>query len=70
MAAPNVGHSVIRVVNFFVVVILIIILLNLVGPFIANSAPQAIDKAGQALSGIWGGLQGLVPHSYYTHSSH
>ncbi|MGH3549308.1 MAG: hypothetical protein ACRDQU_14595 [Pseudonocardiaceae bacterium] len=68
MAAPNMGHSVIRVVNFFVVVILIIVLLNLVGPLIANSAPHAIDNAGQALRGIWRGLQGLVPDSYYGHS--
>jgi hypothetical protein len=65
MAAPNVGHSVLRVVNFFVVIILIIVLLNLVGPFIAHSAPAALDKAGEALSGIWSGIQNLVPSSYY-----
>jgi hypothetical protein len=65
MAAPNVGHSVIRVVNFFVVLILIIVLLNLVGPFIAHSAPQALDRAGEALNGIWNGIQGIVPNSYY-----
>jgi hypothetical protein len=41
------------------------VLLNLLGPFIAHSAPAALDKAGEALSGIWNGLQGLVPTSYY-----
>ncbi|HET9118873.1 MAG TPA: hypothetical protein VFN75_12480 [Pseudonocardiaceae bacterium] len=44
MAAPNIGHSILRVVNFFVVIILVLILLNLLGAPISNALPSAAQN--------------------------
>jgi hypothetical protein len=70
MAAPNIGHSVIRVVNFFVVVILILILLNLLGPPISDAIPSAAQNTRDMLAGLWNGIKDLVPQNwgnYYNH---
>ena len=67
MAAPNIGHSVIRVVNFFVVVILILILLNLLGQPISNAIPSAAQNVRDMISGLWEGVKNIVPDNYYYH---
>ncbi len=70
MAAPNIGHSVIRIVNVFVVVILILILLNLLGQPIANAIPSAAQNVRDVLAGLWAGIKDLVPtnwNNYYYH---
>jgi hypothetical protein len=67
MAAPNIGHSVIRVVNFFVVVILILILLNLLGHPISNAIPSAAQNVRDMISGLWEGVKDIVPDNYYYH---
>jgi hypothetical protein len=66
MAAPNIGHSVIRVVNFFVVVILILILLNLLGPPISDAIPSAAQNTRDMLAGLWTGIKDLVPQNWNT----
>ena len=68
MAAPNIGHSVIRIVNVFV--ILILILLNLLGQPIANAIPSAAQNVRDVLSELWNGIKDLVPNNwsnYYYH---
>jgi len=70
MAAPNIGHSVIRIVNIFVVVILILILLNLLGHPISNAIPSAAQNVRDMLAALWNGIKDLVPHNwdnYYYH---
>ena len=70
MAAPNIGHSVIRVVNFFVVVILVLILLNLLGPPISDAIPSAAQNTRDMLAGLWSGVKDLVPNNWNTYSRH
>jgi hypothetical protein len=67
MAAPNIGHSVIRVVNFFVVVILILILLNLLGQPISSAIPSAAQNVRDMIGGLWEGVKNIVPNNYYYH---
>jgi hypothetical protein len=67
MAAPNIGHSIVRVVNFFVVVILVLILLNLLGAPISNALPSAAQNFSNMLYALWDGVKGLVPNDYYTY---
>lgn len=65
MAAPHIGHSVIRVVNFFVVVILILILLNLLGGPISYAIPSAAENLRAMLNGLWQGAKNIVPDNFY-----
>ncbi|MDQ3763793.1 MAG: hypothetical protein M3460_19910 [Actinomycetota bacterium] len=68
MAAPNIGHSILRVLNFFVVVILVLLLLNLLGEPIADAIPNAAQAVADVARSIWNGVQGLVPDGYgYDH---
>ena len=70
MAAPNIGHLVIRIVNVFVIVILILILLNLLGQPIANAIPSAAQNVRDLLTELWNGIKDLVPNNwrnYYYH---
>jgi hypothetical protein len=67
MAAPNIGHSVIRVVNFFVVLILILILLNLLGQPISSAIPSAADNLRDMIGGLWQGVKNVVPNNFYHH---
>jgi hypothetical protein len=67
MAAPNIGHSIVRVVNFFVVVILVLILLNLLGAPISRALPSAAQNFSDMLYALWDGVKGLVPNDYYHH---
>jgi hypothetical protein len=67
MAAPNIGHSVIRIVNVFVVVILILILLNLLGQPISSALPSAAQNTRDMLSGLWNGVKDLIPNNWNNH---
>ena len=69
MAAPNIGHSVIRVINFFVVIILILILLNLLGPPISDAIPSAAQNTRDMLVGLWNGIKDIVPNNWNTYYS-
>jgi hypothetical protein len=70
MAAPNIGHSVIRIVNVFVVVILILILLNVLGRPISNAIPSAAQNVRDMLAGLWNGIKDLVPHNWNDYFYH
>jgi len=56
--------SIEKVLTFFVVLILILLLLNLLGPFIADSIEPAANKLGDILRQAWDGLQNLADTSY------
>jgi len=70
MAAPNIGHSVIRIVNVFVVVILILFLLNLLGQPISNAIPSAAQNTRDLLAGLWNGVKDLVPNNWNNYFYH
>jgi hypothetical protein len=67
MAAPHIGHSIIRVLNFFVVVIVVLLLLHLLGRPIATALPGAAQSLGDMLRGLWEGIKNIVPDTYYQH---
>jgi hypothetical protein len=52
--------SIEKVFTFFVVLILILLLLDLLGGFISDSVPEATGKLGDILHSIWYGFQNLV----------
>jgi hypothetical protein len=52
--------SIEKVLTFFVVLILILLLLDLLGGFIAESVQPASDKLGEILRNIWYGFEHLV----------
>jgi hypothetical protein len=56
--------SIERVLTFFVVLILILLLLNLLGPFIADSIEPAANRLGDILRQAWDGLQNLADTGY------
>jgi hypothetical protein len=70
MAAPNIGHSVIRIVNIFVVVILILILLNLLGQPISNAIPSAAQNTRDIIDGLWNGIKDIVPNNWNNYFYH
>jgi len=58
--------SIEKVLSFFVVLILILLLLDLLGGFIANSVPEAANRLGEILRNIWYGFENIVHyHSYH-----
>jgi hypothetical protein len=61
--------SIEKVFTFFVVLILILLLLDLLGGFIANSVPQATTNLGDILSSIWRGFEKIVHYRPY-HSNY
>ncbi|MGH3717906.1 MAG: hypothetical protein ACRDRI_03515 [Pseudonocardiaceae bacterium] len=50
--------------TFFVVLILILLLLDLLGGFIADSVPEASGKVGEILRNIWWGFQNIVHYHH------
>ena len=56
--------SIEKVLTFFVVLILILLLLNLLGPFIADSIEPAANKLGDILRQLWDGAQNLADTNY------
>jgi hypothetical protein len=67
----HIAHSVIRVLNFFVIVIVILILLNLLGNPISNAIPSAAQAVGDMLAALWSGIKYFIPNGwnnyYYYH---
>jgi len=61
--------SIEKVLTFFVVLILILLLLDLLGGFIANSVPDASTNLGNILTSIWRGFERLVHYHPY-HSNY
>jgi predicted PurR-regulated permease PerM len=60
-----------RVLTFFIVIVLIILLLNLLGPFIANSIQPASERLSDILHNTWIGVQHIAhtgSDSYHTTS--
>lgn len=57
--------SIEKVLTFFVILILILLLLDLLGGFIANSVPEASDKLGEILRNTWYGFENLVHYHPY-----
>lgn len=52
--------SIEKVLTFFVVLILILLLIELLGGFIAESVEPAASKISQILSNIWDGIQNIA----------
>ena len=52
-----------NVLTFFIVIVLIILLLNSLGPFIANSIQPASERLSDILQNTWIGVQHIAPGS-------
>jgi hypothetical protein len=52
--------SIEKVFTFFVVLILILLLLDLLGPFIANTVPEASARVSEILHNTWVGIQNIA----------
>jgi hypothetical protein len=59
-----------KVFTFFVVLILILLLLDLLGGFIANSVPEASDRLGEIIRTVWQGFENLVHYHPYPSGFH
>jgi hypothetical protein len=61
---PRKGNSMVKsiekVLTFFIVIILSLVLLNLLGPFIASSIQPASEGVGNILHSAWIGVQHIV----------
>jgi hypothetical protein len=53
--------SIEKVLTFFIVIILFLILVNVLGPFIASSIPPATEQVGNIVRSTWSGVKHLVP---------
>jgi len=49
-----------NVLTFFIVIVLIILLLNSLGPFIANSIQPASERLSDILQNTWIGVQHIA----------
>lgn len=59
------ADSVVKVLTFFVVAILFILVLNLIGDHIAANIPGAFWAIGHMLQAIWNALRDIVQSSYW-----
>jgi hypothetical protein len=57
-----------KVFTFFIVIILVIILINLFGPFISNSIRPGGDKVSDILHTTWTGLQHVTGTDFGSHN--
>lgn len=66
--------SIEKVFTFFIVLILVLLLINLVGGFIAGSVPEASNKLSDILHNAWVGIQNIAHTgsngSNYNHSGY
>ena len=69
-AAPNIGHPVIRIVNIFVVVILILILLNVLGQPVSSAIPSTAQNVRDMLAALRNGIRDLVPNNWNNYFYH
>ena len=56
--------AVVKVLTFFVVVILVLIFLNTLGGFIATQIPNAALALRRILESLWNAAQGATQHYY------
>jgi hypothetical protein len=56
--------SVVKVLTFFMIVILILLLLNTVGDYVAAQIPEAAGAIRHILQEIWDALQRIVQPGY------
>ncbi len=54
-----------KVCTFFIVIVLILLLMDLLGGFIASSVPEATDRFSDILRNIWYGFENLVHYHHY-----
>lgn len=56
--------SIVKVLTFVIIVILVILLLNLVGPWIADALPDAGGTIRDIFQGAWNGIQKIIQPGY------
>ena len=54
--------AVVKVLTFFVVLILILLILNLAGDYIAAQIPEAVEAIGNIFQALWNALR-RIPQS-------
>jgi hypothetical protein len=59
--------AVVKVLTFFVVVILVLILLNTLGGFIATQIPNAALAVRRIIESLWNSAQGVAYHYQSLH---
>jgi hypothetical protein len=60
--------SIEKVFTFFVVLVLILLLIELLGGFIANSVEPVSNRLSEIIHNIWVGIQNIAhTDSYYHH---
>ncbi|HEY6425146.1 MAG TPA: hypothetical protein VIY28_18275 [Pseudonocardiaceae bacterium] len=59
-----------KVLTFFVVVILVLLLLQLVGNYIAMALPQAGQIISNIFQGAWDGIQSIIHGGYNNGHAH
>ena len=60
--------AVVKVLTFFVVVILVLIFLNTLGGFIATQIPNAALALRRILESLWNAAQGVTHHYQSLHA--
>ena len=59
--------AVVKVLTFFVVLILILLILNTVGDYIATQIPEAAEVTRRIFQSLWTGLQRIAQPAGYQH---
>lgn len=59
--------AVVKVLTFFVVLILILLILNSVGDYIAAQIPEAAEVTRRIFQALWNGLQRIAQPAGYHH---
>ncbi len=59
--------SIMKVLTFFVIVILVLLLINLVGEYIAGLLPEAGQTISNILHSLWAGFQKIIHPGGYGH---
>lgn len=59
----QVSNSAMKVVSFFAILILVLVLLQLLGPLISSMLPTAGYQAHNVLSALWDAISQMVPQN-------
>jgi hypothetical protein len=62
--------SIEKVFTFFVVLVLILLLIELLGGFIAGSVEPAANRVSEILHNMWVGIQNIAHTGTYGHYGH
>ena len=62
-------EPILRVLTFFAVVILILLLLNTLGGFIAAQIPDAVGGLRRIIDALWSSLQDITQHYRAPHAT-